>query len=167
MKILLALEPTERPTSFFDAVVMSARILHQSAGLETRQAIITLSDGEDNRSKHDLWETLNQIQRADTAFYSINPGGSSIRLNEISLKAQADMASLARETGGSAFVSDKASDLENFFSKIAAELRAQYLLSYYSANPRTDGAYRRISVSIPGRKDLRIQTRRGYYAYSK
>ena len=53
------------------------------------------------------------------------------------------------------------------FMRIAAELRAQYLLSYYSANSRIDGKYRRISVSIPNRNDLRIRTRRGYYASPK
>jgi Ca-activated chloride channel homolog len=167
LKILSALEPTERPTAFFDAVVLSAKALRQSAGPETRQAVIALSDGEDNRSRHSISEALSEIQRADTTFYSINPGGSSIRLNEISLKAQSDLDSLAKETGGNAFVSDKTADLDDIFSRIATELRAQYLLSYYSANSLIDGKYRRISVFIPHRNDLSIRTRHGYYASPK
>ena len=110
-----ALEPTENPTAFFDAVVLSAKTLRQSAGPETRQAVIVLSDGEDNRSDHTFSDALSEVQRADTIFYSINPGGSSIRLNEISLKAQSDLASLAKETGGNAFVSDKTGDLDGIF----------------------------------------------------
>lgn len=164
LRILTTLEPTEKPTAFFDAVVLSARTLRQSAGPETRQAVIVLSDGEDNRSKHTFSDALSEIQRADSIFYSINPGGSSIRLNEISLKAQSDLAALAKETGGDAFVSSNAGDLDGIFYKVAAELSAQYLLSYYSANSRIDGKYRRISVSIPNRADLHIRTRRGYYA---
>jgi Ca-activated chloride channel homolog len=164
LQVLLALQPTENPTAFFDAVALSARTLRQSAGPETRQAVIALSDGEDNRSKHTFSDALSEIQHADTIFYSINPAGSSIRLNEISLKAQSDLALLAKETGGNAFVSNNAGELDDIFYKVAAELRAQYLLSYYSANSRIDGAYRRISVSIPNRTDLQIRTRRGYYA---
>ena len=167
LMFLLALEPTEDPTAFFDAVVLSTKTLRQSAGPETRRAIIALSDGEDNRSSHAFSEALSEVQRADTIFYSINPGGSSIRLNEISLKAQSDLASLAKETGGNAFVSDKTGDLDDIFFRIATELRAQYLLSYYSANSRIDGKYRRISVSIPNRKDLCVRTRQGYYASPK
>jgi Ca-activated chloride channel homolog len=167
LQVVSALDPTENPTAFFDAVVLSAKTLRQSAGPETRQAVIALSDGEDNRSHHSFSEALSEVQRADTIFYSINPGGSSIRLNEISLKAQSDLASLAKETGGNAFVSDKTADLDDIFLRIAAELRAQYLLNYYSANSHIDGKYRRISVSIPNRNDLRIQTRRGYYASPK
>ena len=162
--VLLGLKPTEDPTAFFDAVALSAKTLRQSAGPEARRAIIALSDGEDNRSNHNFSEALSEVQRADTIFYSINPGGSSIRLNEISLKAQSDLASLAKETGGNAFVSDKTGDLDGIFLRIATELRAQYLLSYYSANSRMDGKYRRISVSIPSRNDLIVRTRRGYYA---
>ena len=55
-------------------------------------------------------------------------------------------------------------DLNDIFNRIAVELRAQYLLSYYSTNSQPDGKFRQISVSIPKRPDLRIRTRRGYYA---
>jgi Ca-activated chloride channel family protein len=164
---LSSFEPTEKPTAFFDAVVLSAQALRRSAGPETRRAIIALSDGEDNRSHHSLSEALSEVQHADTIFYSINPSGASIRLNEISLKAQSDLSKLAGKTGGSAFLSDRMIDLDEIFLRIAAELRAQYLLSYYSTNSRIDGTYRRISVSIPGRDDLHIRTRQGYYASLK
>jgi len=107
---------------------------------------------------------LHAVQSSDTIFYSINPAGPSIRLNEISRRGQEDLEVLAKETGGNAFVSDKTDDLKDIFSRIAVELRAQYLLSYYSTNPQTDGKFRRISVSIPQRPDLRIRARRGYFA---
>jgi VWFA-related protein len=167
MKALSVLEPTDNPTAFFDAVALSAKTLRQSAGPETRQAVIALSDGEDNRSRRTFSEVLSELQHDDTIFYSINPAGPSIRLNEISLKAQADLSALAMETGGHAFVSDKTADLSGIFLRIAGELQAQYLLSYYSTNSSADGKYRRISVSIPIRTDLRIRARQGYWASAK
>jgi Ca-activated chloride channel homolog len=163
-KVLLYLEPTEGPTAFLDSVVLSAKLLRQSSGPETRQSEIALSDGEDNKSNYNFSEALQEVQHSDTIFYSINPSGASIRLNEISRKGQADLASLAKETGGNAFVSDNTAGLDEIFGRIAVELRAQYLLSYYSTNSQPDGKFRQISVSIPKRPDLRIRTRRGYYA---
>jgi Ca-activated chloride channel family protein len=164
---LLKLEPTESATAFYDSVVMSARLLRESAPPETRRSEIVLSDGEDNRSESTIVDALREVQRSDTIFYSINPGGSSIRLNEISLKGQQDLVSLANETGGTAFVSDHASDLDEIFARIATELRAQYLCSYYSSNPLLDGKFRHIVVSIPKRPDLRVRARQGYYAIQK
>jgi Ca-activated chloride channel homolog len=163
-KVLSNLEPTEGPTAFLDTVVLSAKLLRQSSGPETRQSEIALSDGEDNKSNYNFSEALQEVQHSDTIFYSINPSGASIRLNEISRKGQSDLASLAKETGGNAFVSDNTADLDEIFSRIAVELRAQYLLSYYSTNSQPDEKFRQISVSIPKRPDLRIRTRRGYYA---
>ena len=167
IRMLLSLQPTDAATAFFDCIIDSAKLLKESGTPETRQATIVLSDGEDNRSDYSLADALRALQRSNTLFYSINPGGHSIRLNEISLKGQRDMTSLAGETGGTAFVSDSAGDLDEIFSRIANELRAQYLLSYYSSNPRLNGEFRRISVSIPERPDLRVRARQGYYATQK
>ena len=164
---LTRLQPTESATAFYDSVVASAKLLRESAAPETRQALIALSDGEDNRSDGTIVQALMEVQRSDTIFYSINPGGNSIRLNEISLKGQQDLAALANETGGSAFVSDESSDLDEIFGRIATELRAQYLLSYYSSNARLDGKFRSIRVSVLQRPELRIRARQGYYAIAK
>ena len=164
LKVLSDFEPTEGPTAFFDAVVLSANLLRQSAELETRLSEIALSDGEDNKSNHNFSDAMQEVQHSDAIFYSINPSGASVRLNEISRRGQSDLSALANETGGNAFVSDNIDDLNDIFSRIAVELRAQYLLSYYSTNSQPDGKFRQISVSIPKRPDLRIRTRRGYYA---
>jgi Ca-activated chloride channel family protein len=107
------------------------------------------------------------VQQADVAFYSINPGGASVHLNMISTRAQNDMESIARSTGGTAFVPDSDRDLERVFGEVAAELRGQYLLQYYS-NSQTPGAqFRRIAVALPTHTDLRVRARQGYYPKGK
>jgi len=164
---LLKLQPTESATAFYDCVVSSAKLFRASATPDTRRAEIVLSDGEDNRSDLTIADALREVQHSDTIFYSVNPGGNSIRLNEISMKGQRDLTALAHETGGTAFVSDNNTDLDAIFERIATELRTQYLLSYYSSNPQLDGKFRRIAVSIPKRPDLRIRARQGYYAAKK
>jgi Ca-activated chloride channel family protein len=167
MERLQRLQPTKSTTSFFDSAVLSAQLFRQSAPPETRKAAIALSDGEDNESRHSIRETAREVQRSDMIFYAINPSGASVRLNEISFKGQKNLESLAAQTGGTAFVSDHVADLDAIFGRIAAELRAQYLLSYYSSNPRLDGKFRRITVSIPRTPGLRIRARQGYYAVQK
>ncbi|MFL6211109.1 MAG: VWA domain-containing protein [Pyrinomonadaceae bacterium] len=103
------------------------------------------------------------VQRADIVFYSINPGGPSIRLNEIAARAQTGMQQLAEATGGTAYVPENTNALPTVFRQIANELRAQYLLQYYSNSNAPNGKYLNIKVTSPTHPDLRIRARQGYY----
>ncbi|HVF43066.1 MAG TPA: VWA domain-containing protein [Pyrinomonadaceae bacterium] len=103
------------------------------------------------------------VQGADAVFYSVNPGGPSIRLNDISMRAQNGMQTVADATGGSAYVPSRMEELDPIFRQIAAELRAQYLLQYLSNNNATAGKFLRIKVATPARPELRIRARQGYY----
>jgi Ca-activated chloride channel family protein len=103
------------------------------------------------------------VQKADAAFYSVNPGGNSVRLNQISTRAQNNMQLIASATGGTAYLPDGENDLERVFSEVAAELRGQYLLQYYSNSKSTGTQFRRIAVSTPVKPQLRVRARQGYY----
>jgi Ca-activated chloride channel family protein len=74
------------------------------------------------------------------------------------------MVSLASATGGAAFLPEGPKDLDEVFSRITAELQAQYLLGYYSTDERADGRFRKITVRVPRRPGLRLRARQGYYA---
>ena len=162
MWTLRQLRPTEKTTSFFDAVILAARHIDQQASEETRQAMIVISDGADNTSKSNLTDALAEMQRRDAVFYAINPSGASVRLNRINIKGQENLETLARATGGAVFVTDDISDLGSIFGKIESELRAQYLLHYYSPSQRMDGKFHSIEVSIPGQPELNIRARPGF-----
>jgi Ca-activated chloride channel homolog len=161
-----AIQPTEDSTAFFDTVVRAAKHLDSSSNPNVRRVMVVLSDGEDTNSERFLSanDAKPELQRADTIFYAINPSGPSIRLNKISQKGHDGMVKLAEETGGVAFLPDKIEDLTRVFNQITSELQAQYLLGYYSSNEKNDGQYRRITVRVPKRTDLRIRARAGYYA---
>ena len=115
------------------------------------------------RRKRAVLDVQKSVQQADATFYSINPGGPSVRLNQISTNAQNSLQSIAESTGGYAFVPNAESDLERVFSEIAAELRGQYLLLYYSNQQSPAGEFRPIKVSIPTHVDYRVRARQGYY----
>lgn len=160
-----AIQPTEDSTAFFDTVVKAAQHLHDSSNPNIRRVMVVISDGEDtNSERFRLLDAKRELQRADTILYAINPSGPSIRLNKISTKGHEGMIALAEETGGVAFLPDKLADLTRVFNQITSELQAQYLLGYYSSNETNDGKYRRITVRVPKRPDLRIRARAGYYS---
>jgi VWFA-related protein len=104
------------------------------------------------------------VQQADAIFYSVNPGGPSIKLNQIAMRAERGMETIAEATGGTAFVPDSDKDLDRVFRQVAAELRGQYLLQYYSDSEKAPaGQFRRIKVAVPARIDVRVRARQGYY----
>ena len=71
---------------------------------------------------------------------------------------------IASESGG--FTVRDTNDLSAGLKRIADENGTYYLLGYNPANPARDGAFRKISVKVPGRKDALIRARKGYYAPS-
>ncbi|HEU5459506.1 MAG TPA: VWA domain-containing protein, partial [Pyrinomonadaceae bacterium] len=103
------------------------------------------------------------VQQADVIFYSVNPGGPSIKLNQIAMRAERGMEAIAETTGGTAFVPEADADLERVFRQVAAELRGQYLLQYYGDSQAPAGQFRRIQVAVPARNDVRVRARQGYY----
>lgn len=103
------------------------------------------------------------VQQADVIFYSVNPGGPSIKLNQIALRAEHGMEAIAETTGGTAFVPESDADLERVFRQVAAELRGQYLLQYYGDSQAPAGQFRKIQVAVPARTDVRVRARQGYY----
>lgn len=179
------------PTAFYDTVISAARYLAANAPGRNRRVIVVISDGEDNfssivrettlaaargdiekaeavkrqRAQHTraVQEVLREVQRADAVFYSINPTGSGFRLNDISTRAQNSMHQVAEATGGTAFVPDGTKGFDTVFRQISNELRAQYLLQYYSNSGAAPGKFLAINVRVPARSELRVRARQGYY----
>jgi Ca-activated chloride channel homolog len=186
-----AIEPSvdKGPTAFFDTVVEAAQYLAKKTPAQHRRVILVISDGVDNfserikkaigetRAEQDavgpearqkiydraVAEVQREVQRADSVFYSINPAGDTMHLNVITKKGQDGMREIADATGGNAFVPERIDDLEAVFRQIASELRAQYLLEYYSNSPVVDAQFRRITVSVPTHPEVKVRARQGYY----
>ena len=125
-----------------------------------------------------------ELQDADTVFYVINPTGASVKLNKISMRAHAGMQRFADETGGTSFlpafsptstkspVENAANDkknialLDKIFKQLANELRAQYLIQYYSESEYPNNKYVKLDVGLKSAAGRSIKARQGYYAKS-
>jgi Ca-activated chloride channel family protein len=110
-----------------------------------------------------LVEVQREVQRADTVFYSINPSGGGLQFNARGTRAQEGMQQLAATTGGTSFAPERLEELNDIFRRIAAELRAQYLLQYYSNSDAPNGKFLNIRVRTPTRPAARVRARSGYY----
>ena len=166
---LMSIAPSGEPTAFFDSVVAGVTYLGKTADPGSRRVVLVISDGEENYSKHStLADSLRDLQENDCVFYSINPNGQGVKLNKTSLQGQAVMDAMATQTGGKAFSVAKPEELESVFNQIAAELQAQYLFGYYVSDERADGGFKKmICRRAPGRPELRIRARQGYYPSPK
>jgi Ca-activated chloride channel family protein len=129
---------------------------------DQRRREIILAKRDEARKKAQ-GQVLKQLQNADTVFYAVNPVGSSYQLNKISLAGQGAMERFAGETGGTAFLPKKVEDLESIFQRITAELRAQYLVQYYSESNSADGSYVRLRVTLTNNLPHTVRARQGYF----
>jgi VWFA-related protein len=72
---------------------------------------------------------------------------------------------MSEETGGHLFRVDRKQTLQQIFDDLNQELRTQYSFAYTPTNPTSSGGYRKIEIRLSN-KDLKVQTRKGYYATS-
>lgn len=148
-------------TAMFDAIYYACRerLLKSSRAVPQRRAIVLLSDGEDNLSHVTREDAIEMAQRAETVVYTISTNISGV-------KGQGDkvLERIADATGGRAFFPFQIRDVANAFAEIQNELRSQYAVSYKPSDFKADGHYRTIEIVANDRKNLRVRSRRGYYA---
>ena len=78
--------------------------------------------------------------------------------------ARAEMAGLARESGGKTFPAADLRDARRAFRQVAEDIGTQYSIGYYSTNTARDGSFRKINVQVRTRKDAQVRAREGYQA---
>lgn len=147
-------------------------------GAQLRELRVKARDAA--KTKEQL-KVLKALQDADAVFFSVNPGGSSYQLNQMSQFGQENMQKFADDTGGTAFLPkfqpiDTTDQLQNsgntrrntevldrIFKQLANELRAQYLVQYYSDAEFPTNRFVKLDVSLVNPADKKVRARRGYY----
>ena len=81
-------------------------------------------------------------------------------------KAKDLLSRIADDSGGRAYFPKDVSEIPAIAAQISKDLRTQYVVSYYPANDKRDGAFRTIQVGVNqvGGRKLIARARRGYYA---
>ena len=156
-------------TALFDAVWQFCD--EKMRSVAGPRVLVVITDGEDTYSRADILDAIDIAQRTETTIFAISTkegfSGSvpGVEMGQVKDATDRGLVKMSEETGGAAFFTGDMLSLERSFTKIARELRAQYLVTYRSTNERYDGSYRRIDVKLGNdRNDLKIRTKRGYKA---
>jgi len=147
-------------TAMYDALYFACRdkLMKQEQTGPVRRAIILLSDGDDNLSHVTREEAIDMAARAEVIVYTI-----STNISGMKGKGDKTLERIADATGGRAFFPFQMREVSDSFLSIQEELRSQYAVAYKPANFIADGRYRTIEIFAQDR-NLKVRTRRGYYA---
>jgi VWFA-related protein len=167
-----AFPPPEGATALLDGIIKVADYLRSASG---RRVLVIVSDGEDTTSSDltTLEGVVKALQTNDCLVYvvktkdfenykrtGVRGGNANIR----TLTAERRMIEITQQTGGTVYSPIDENEMKAAFDRISAELSQAYILSYY---PEEDGGkrgeFREIEVSVKGKQNLIIRTRKGYY----
>jgi Ca-activated chloride channel family protein len=149
-------------TALYDAVDLSAELLEDKPG---RRVIVIVTDGGNTVKGVGYRHALEAAVRAQAVVYSII-------LVPIAASAGRDtggehaLIQMSNDSGGRYYYVDQTEDLPQVFRDVSDDLRAQYLLGYYSNRPSSDSEFRTISVKLTDASrasSLSVRHRKGYY----
>lgn len=149
-------------TALFDAVYLGVEKVLR--GAYRKRAVIIISDGEDNSSRHSVGELRRQLQESGVTVYAVGVSENWLPKRGV---GEETLRRLAAATGGKAFFPHGASEVEEAFERIALELRHQYSIGYRPSSFKADGSWHRVRVRVTppaGVKRLHVRAKEGYYA---
>ena len=133
----------------------------------TRRALLILSDGMDNHSRHSRSELMRRAVEADVQIYTIVIDSRVRTKKPIELQEEnrgiAFMQDLAGKAGGLAFVISDHVEAQAVVANAVLALRNEYVLAYRPAETDQPGKWHRIRVSL-NVSNLHVLARNGYYS---
>lgn len=174
-----------RPAALYDTLYLAAERLQKKNNLT--KALLVISDGQDEQSRHSYNELRNRLRTFDVQVYAIGiadpatdpfagygrwvfeditrlSGRRSFLMNSDSAMGRGVLAEMSRVSGGTTYIPETESEpeLTGICTQIAFELRQQYTLGFYSRDAG-DGRWRRLKVLVTSPKSgLRLSYREGY-----
>ncbi len=153
----------EGMTALYDALGV---YLDGAFAQEGRKVLLLYTDGADTRSRLRYGELRDLLRASDVTIYAI--GFQARRRTTAQMRERRRLQQIAGLTGGRAWFPMSQDDLDEIYGQIREELEARYSLGYVSTDRTTDGAWRRVTVSLQGDRpdldDARIRAREGYFA---
>jgi Ca-activated chloride channel homolog len=160
----LVFAPAKGMTALYDAVYLGLNRIKE--GTNPKKALLLITDGEDNRSRYNFSNIKEFVKEQDVQVYSIGIVDAWASQFGPAGGGRALIQELSELTGGRAFFPDSVLELEDICTKIAIELKNQYVLGYRSTNESQNGKWREIRVRITpptGLPRLSVRAKAGYY----
>ena len=146
----------EGSTALFDAI---SRVTGEISGRSGKKSIIVFTDGDDNASVLNAQRATDRAKKSGVLLYTAAEG-EALASRDLTSR----LKELARLTGGKAYVVKSLNNVGSIFTDISEELRHTYLLSYKPPESPT-GNWRKIQLTLAGKKDYKIQAKEGYFSY--
>jgi VWFA-related protein len=163
------IKKTGEKTALYDAIWQFCDEKMRSA--QGRRALVLITDGDDTYSHADINDAIDIAQRTETTIFAISTKAGllgtvpGVEAGTVRDHGDKGLERMCDETGGVAFFTGDMLTLERSFTKIATELRSQYLITYRSTNDKYDGRYRKVEVKLTNASDkYRLRTKSGYNA---
>lgn len=167
------------PRSLYDAIYLAADKLRENPNL--KRTLLVISDSADHNSRHSFSDIEKQLKTFDVQVYAVIFDEREMwsytditRGEERRRRISGDASSLERaalqdltlKSGGTANfpTSENALELYRIYSRIGAEMREFYTLSFYP-NAAADGKWHDIRIglrSVKGSKKFALTYRQGY-----
>ncbi|MGE3889818.1 MAG: VWA domain-containing protein [Vicinamibacterales bacterium] len=147
------------PTRLNDAIAASLDALEDIDG---RRVILVFTDGEDTASRVRFNTVMDRARDEEVMVYSI--GLESEYFNGVRVvrsRPTRDLRKISEETGGGYFELKQTAELAPTFSRVAQELRSQYLIGFAPA--ALDGKVHKLEVRV-NRPGMTVRARRSYLA---
>jgi Ca-activated chloride channel homolog len=125
-----------------------------------RKILVVCTDGGDTRSALGFGDLITLLKASDVTVYAVGfleHQGAEAHRNRMRLQQ------IVEPTGGLAFFPCRLEDLDDAYARIVADVQGQYLLGYESTSRATDGAWRKVAVTLK-RPGLTLRARKGYFA---
>jgi len=162
---VVAFEKARGDTALVDTIGQS--LDHIRSAVHARRALIVISDGMDNHSRHSQGELLKTAMEADLQVYTISIFNPSANRKASQLFEEQHglllMQELAERTGGLQFMVRSDEDMRQAAARVSAAMRNRYSIGYISANGERSGQWRKIQIKV-ARAGLKAHARTGYRA---
>ena len=151
----------EGKTALNDAIVAGLNQLEQ--GRCDKKAIVVISDGGDNASKHKRREMLDMVERGVATIYTIGLYDADDPDRDPGV-----LRELAKISGGEAYFPESPSGMIPVCRRIAKDIRTRYTIGYIPQAENGTSSLRHIRVRVSARGRVRLSARtRSSYQYDE
>ena len=159
-------------TSLYDAIVDGLALC--SRAQLPRQALVIISDGADQHSRHELQETMRIVRESEMQIYTIGyfapeedklyrSSGQRVALagGRMIDNPRQVLEKIARESGAESFFPRSDAELSKVVEEVTNDLRTQYTLAFYPQSEDRESRYHQLRVMVRG-GHYNVRARPGY-----
>jgi len=147
------------PTRLNDGIAAGLDALQ---GIEGRRVVVVFTDGEDTSSRLGFKTVQERARDEEVMVYSIGLESEYFNgMRVVRSRPSRDLRKISDETGGGYFELQKTADLAPTFTRVAQELRSQYLIGF--APVALDNKVHKLEVKVM-RPGMTVRARRSYLA---